>query len=94
MEPFTRFLHHYARATTLDEVIALDENEVRALPDYVRCIWLSISLQRLLERGPRPAEAPEALCEVLALGDWAKVNAKKMIRTGQRLLGLESSRSQ
>jgi homoserine kinase type II len=72
-ESFTRFLRHYARAATLDE------SEVQALPDYVRCIWLSISLQRLLEKGTRPAESPEALREVLALGDWAAANARRMV---------------
>jgi homoserine kinase type II len=72
-EPFARFLHRYA------QVVTLQENEARALPDYVRCIWLSISLQRLLERGPRPAEALDALREALALGDWAKDNTSRMI---------------
>lgn len=72
-EPFARFLHHYTHAITLDE------NEIRALPDYIRCIWLSISLQRLLEKGPRPAQAPAALREVLALGDWATANAQQMV---------------
>ena len=75
-ESFTRFLRHYACATTLDE------SEVQAVPDYVRCIWLSISLQRLLEKGPRPAKAPEALREVLALGDWAAANARRMVEVG------------
>jgi len=74
-EPFERFLGHYA------SVVKPDESETRALPDYVRCIWLQISLQRLGEKGPRPVEAPEALREVLALGEWAAVNAKQMIRT-------------
>jgi len=72
-KPFTRFLRHYAR------VIRPEESEVRALPDYVRCIWLSISLQRLLEKGPRPATALEALQEVLALGEWAWANTQRMI---------------
>ena len=74
-EPFTLFLRSYARAAVPGE------NEVGALPDYIRCIWLSISLQRLLEKGPRPAEAPEALREVLVLGDWAKENTQQMIET-------------
>jgi len=43
---------------------------------------LSISLQRLLEKGPRPAEAAEALREVLALGDWAAANARRMVEAG------------
>ncbi len=83
-EPFTRFLRHYAR------VITLDEGEIRALPDYVRCLWLSVSLQRLLERGPRPVDASAALHEVLALGDWARDNTPQMIEYAQcanRLLG-------
>jgi len=72
-EPFSRFLRRYAAAITLDE------REARALPDYVRCIWLEVSLQRLLEQGPRPPEAQEALREALALGDWAEANAGRMI---------------
>ena len=76
-EPFTRFLRHYARAATPDE------DEIRALPDYVRCIWLAVSLQRLCERDPRPAEALAALREVLALGDWARENAQRMIEYAQ-----------
>lgn len=72
-EPLMRFLRSYASASTLDE------EEIRALPDYVRCIWLSMSLKRLLEQGARPAEAPEALQEVTALGDWADANASRMI---------------
>jgi homoserine kinase type II len=76
LESFARFLRHYAHAATLDE------SEDHALPDYVRCIWLSISLQRLLEKGPRPAETPEALREVLALGDWAAANNMRMVGIG------------
>ena len=68
-EPFARFLQNYARAAVLNE------NELPALPDYIRCIWLSVSLERLLEKGPRPAEGLEALREVLALGRWADANA-------------------
>jgi Ser/Thr protein kinase RdoA (MazF antagonist) len=71
---FERFLGHYAT------VIKLDESETRALPDYIRCIWLQVSLQRLGEKGTRPIEAPEALREVLALGEWAKANAEQMCR--------------
>jgi homoserine kinase type II len=77
-EPFTRFLHHYARA------VALEEREARALPDYIRCIWLSISLQRLLEKAEqfRPTEALEAVHEVLALGNWARASAQRMTEVG------------
>jgi homoserine kinase type II len=77
-EPFTRFLHHYAR------VVVLEGREVHALPGYIRCMWLSISLQRLWEKEERvhPAEALEALREVLALGDWAQANAQRMTEFG------------
>jgi len=78
-EPLTRFLHHYAG------VITLDENEARALPDYVRCIWLSVSLQRLLEKDLRPAKALEPLQEVLTLGDWAAANAGRMTELGNTI---------
>jgi homoserine kinase type II len=78
-EPFVRFLRHYAR------VVTLDGDEIRALPDYVRCIWLSVSLQRLLEKAPRPVEALEALREVLALGNWARDNTQQMIEISYTL---------
>jgi homoserine kinase type II len=83
-DPFARFLHAYARAAVPDE------NEVHALPDYVQCIWLQISLQRLLEKGPRPAEALDALQEVLALGDWASANASQMIATSHSAIKEQS----
>jgi homoserine kinase type II len=76
---FARFLRHYTHAVTL-----LD-SEIYALPDYIRNIWLQVSLQRLLEKGPRPTEAPEALREVLALGDWAVANTQRMIDAAERL---------
>jgi homoserine kinase type II len=81
-KPFLRFSQSYARAAVLKE------NEVRALPDYIRCIWLSVSLRRLLEKGPRPAEALEALHEVLALAHWAKANGHQMVEaTRSAMLG-------
>ncbi len=76
-KPFTRFLQGYARLVTLDE------DEVRALPDYIYCIWFGVSLrctaQRLLEEGPRPPEALAALQEILALADWASASAGNMV---------------
>jgi len=74
-DKFTSFLQHYACAQS----VSLGKQEVRALPDYIRCIWLSISLQRLLEKGHQPTEALEALREVLSLGDWAAANRQRMI---------------
>jgi Ser/Thr protein kinase RdoA (MazF antagonist) len=72
-EPFSRFVQGYAG------LITLDEDEARALPDYVWCIWSSVSLWRLLERAPsRPPEARAALQEVLALANWARANASRM----------------
>jgi Ser/Thr protein kinase RdoA (MazF antagonist) len=78
--PFERFLCHYA------SVVKLDESETRALPDYVRCIWLQVSLQRLGEDDRRSAKATEALDEVLALGEWAKANAGRMIETSKEMI--------
>ncbi|MBN1815092.1 MAG: phosphotransferase [Anaerolineae bacterium] len=78
--PFERFLRHYA------SVVKLDESEIHALPDYIRCIWLQISLQRLSEKGPRLPEASEALGEVLALGEWAEANTRKMIETSKEMI--------
>ena len=72
-EPFSRFLEYYAMTRP-------PENEdIRALPDYVSGIWFSWSLRRLLEKGSRPTHAVEALQEVLSLADWARANADQMI---------------
>jgi Ser/Thr protein kinase RdoA (MazF antagonist) len=76
-KPFERFLRHYA------SVVSLTENEIRALPDYVRCIWLQISLQRLWEKGTCPSEAAEALQETVTLGDWARVSERRMVEIAQ-----------
>ena len=77
-ELFEHFLRHYGI------VVKPDESEIRVLPDYVRCIWLQISSQRLREEGARPIEAAEALREVLALGEWAEANARQMIEAAMR----------
>lgn len=84
-EPFTRFLRHYARANPLDE------SEVHALPDYIRCIWLLISLQRLIEGDRRPAEAAGALHEVLALGNWAADHVHQMVEISRAATGIRAS---
>jgi homoserine kinase type II len=79
-EPFVHFLRHYAR------VVTLDGDEIRALPDYVRCIWLSVSLRCLLQREPRPVDTLAALREVLALGDWARDNARQMSEYARQMV--------
>ncbi len=76
-DPFVHFLKHYALIANLEDA------ELRAIPDYVRCIWLQMSVLRLLERSTRPSEIPEALQEVLALADWAKANTPGMIEAGR-----------
>jgi Ser/Thr protein kinase RdoA (MazF antagonist) len=75
-----RFLLHYT------SVIKLNENEIRALPDYVGCIWMQVSLRRLLEQHRRPAYAAEALREASTLGEWAAVNAERMIDMVERMI--------
>jgi homoserine kinase type II len=72
-ERVERFLRSYANK------VELSQNETRALPDYIRCIWLQVSLQRLQEQSSRPAEAAEALHEVVVLGEWAAANAAKIV---------------
>jgi homoserine kinase type II len=57
----------------------LKASEVHALPDYIRCIWLSVSLQRLLEKDPPPDFTLKALQEVVELGNWAADNRERMI---------------
>ncbi len=70
--PFVRFLEAYNHTRTLQD------QEAQALPDYVSAVWLFWSLRRLLEGGPRPDFAPEALEEAIALFDWAQSNAGQM----------------
>jgi len=86
-EPFTRFLQSYAH------VVTLDENEIRALPDYIYCIWFGVSLrctaQRMLEEGSRPPKALAALQEVLALADWASANADNMVEIARSTMRKE-----
>lgn len=65
-------------------------SELMVLPDYIRCIWLSISLRGLSERGPFLTEFSEALNEVLTLGNWAAKNTQRIIETGYTALGLKS----
>jgi len=76
-ERFAHFWRNYAR------VVALKKGEGRALPDYVRCIWLQMSLTRLLEKGSRPPEAYAALQEVLVLANWARANTQPMVEVGR-----------
>jgi homoserine kinase type II len=86
-KPFTRFLQGYARLVTLDE------NEIRALPDYIYCIWFGVSLrctaQRLLGEGPRPPEALAVLQEILALADWASASAGNMVEIARSTIHKE-----
>lgn len=74
--PFSQFLRNYTQAAMLNE------REIQALPHYIGAIWLSVSIRRLLEKGARPDEAPEALEEVIALASWAKANAHQMVEAG------------
>jgi homoserine kinase type II len=70
--PLLRFLEVYNYTRTLEK------EEAQALPDYVGAVWLFWSLRRLLEGGPRPDFASEALEEAVALFDWAQSNAGQM----------------
>jgi homoserine kinase type II len=74
---FKHFLQSYAR------VVILAENELYALPDYIRCIWLQVSLTRLLERGSRPSWSCQALHEALMLADWAAAHTHAIVEIGR-----------
>jgi homoserine kinase type II len=79
-EPFGRFLQGYAQAITLGDA------EVEALPDYIACIWFSISLRRLVENHPDCSpEAKAALREVLQLGTWARAHASEMVGVARKV---------
>ena len=70
-EPLERFLHLYTRES------ALAEHEICALPDFVCCIWVQMSLANLVKKERIP-EVAEALLELLALADWARNNARAL----------------
>ena len=79
-EPFGRFLQGYARAITLEDA------EIEALPDYIDCIWFSISLRRIVENHPNcPPEAKAALREVLDLGNWARAHASELVEVARKV---------
>jgi Ser/Thr protein kinase RdoA (MazF antagonist) len=80
-EPFYRFLQSYGQA------VSLRGEEAQALPDHISIIWLSWSLRRLLERGPRPDGVAEALQEVCSLVDWARANGPQMVDAAQTAMG-------
>lgn len=80
-KPFTEFLQAYARVTVPDE------SEVQVLPDYIRCVWLQASVQRLSQEGRRPTPESEALEEMLRLAGWARANAATMIEICHSAIG-------
>ncbi|MGD8372667.1 MAG: phosphotransferase [Syntrophobacterales bacterium] len=61
--------------------IFLKDKEIFALPNYICCIWLSISLKCLAEKDACPAPASEVLREIVDLGDWSVTNRQRMIGT-------------
>jgi Ser/Thr protein kinase RdoA (MazF antagonist) len=71
-----RFLRAYG------QVIRLSEAEVRALPQLIRTIWMCASLQPPLEPRLTLERAAQVLPEVLALADWASVQAPEITEIG------------
>ena len=63
------------------EDIPLNNTEVCALPDYIRCIWLTVSLKRFMEKDSCPAAASEILGELIDLSNWSAENRQRMIDT-------------
>lgn len=60
----------------------LREDEVRALPDYIRAIWLCVSVEQMLERRFQPSEVTEFLRELLVLSDWPSTHRQGLIDAG------------
>jgi Ser/Thr protein kinase RdoA (MazF antagonist) len=71
-----RFLENYA------QVVDLTAGEVRALPHFIRAIWLCASLNPPLHAHLKAEKAPQAVPEVLALADWAVAHSAKIVETG------------
>ncbi len=77
-----------ANGTGADKFLGV--SELTALPDYIRCIWISTSLRALSERGPCFPEFSETINEVLTLGNWAAENTQRIIETAFAAIGIES----
>lgn len=60
----------------------LREDEVLVLPDYIRSIWLSVSVEQLLERRFQTDEVKEFLRELLELSQWPSTHRQRIIEAG------------
>jgi homoserine kinase type II len=69
----------------------LGEDEVCALPDYIRSIWLSVSVEQLLVRRFQTTGIKEFLRELLALSDWASTHRQRLIEAGHAAIRASES---
>ncbi len=91
-DKFTRFLRYYLQGIGSEaEDMVLRKNEVLALPDYIRCIWLCNALRDVHKKKCRFAKTSEALMELLALGNWSEANRQKMIKATRKAIGKTKS---
>ena len=91
-DKFKRFLRYYSQGIDSEaEDIILRKNEVLALPDYIRCIWLSNALQNVYDKKYRSTEANAVLMELLALGNWSVTNRQKIINATRKAIGKMNS---
>jgi homoserine kinase type II len=60
-------------------MVSLSESEMRALPHWMRTIWLCASLDPPLEPLMSLEAAAQALPEVLALGGWAQAHGSDIV---------------
>ena len=60
----------------------LGEDEVLALPDYIQSIWLSVSVEQLLEKRFQTVEVQEFLRELLELSQWSTTHRQRIIEAG------------
>lgn len=67
---------------TQGESAWLCEDEVCALPDYIRAIWLCVSVEQIFEKRSQTFEITEFLRELLALSDWPSIHRQRLIEAG------------
>ncbi len=80
LSKFFHFINGYARELSRRRNNLRDE-EIAALPAFIRCIWLTVSIEKLLEKDFSKLNLTEAVKEAISLGDWAQAMAPQMIDT-------------
>jgi homoserine kinase type II len=69
----------------------LCEDEVCALPDYIRAIWLCVSIEQMIKKRSQTFEIKEFLRELLALSDWPLIHRQSLIEVGHAAMSKSKS---